>query len=100
MTYTVGKYQLVSPESVTDEIILEGFRSLHEAMSEGFDGVRREMDQRFAAMDQRFAAMDQRFAAMDQRIGDLDHRMMQRFDEVGGRLDNHERRIATLEAQR
>ncbi|MDP9104402.1 MAG: hypothetical protein M3N49_00480 [Candidatus Eremiobacteraeota bacterium] len=93
MTYTVGKYESVFPESVTDEIILEGFRSLHQAMAEGFDGLRREMDERFALIDQRFGSMDQ-------RIGDLDHRMMQRFDEVGGRLDNHERRIATLEAQR
>ena len=90
----------MSNESVTDEIILEGFRSLHQAVSEGFDSVRRELDQRFTVMDQRFAVMDQRFAAMEQRIGDLDHRMMRRFDDVGGRLDHHERRVTTLEAKR
>jgi hypothetical protein len=90
----------VSNESVTDEIILEGFRSFHQAMAEGFDGLRREMNERFASVDQRFAALDQRFAAMDQRIGDLDHRMMRRFDEVGARLENHDLRITTLEAQR
>ncbi len=80
-------------ESVTDEIILEGFKSLHQAMAEGFEGLRREMDQRFALMDQRFASIDQ-------RIGDLDHRMMRRFDDIGGRVDNHERRMTTLEAKR
>ena len=83
----------MSNESATDETILEGFRSLAQAMAEGFDGLRREMNEGFSAVDQRFAAMDQ-------RIGDLDHRMMRRFDEVGGRLDNHERRITTLEAKR
>ena len=90
----------MSNESVTDEIILDGFRSLHQAMAEGFDGLRREMDERFALMDRRFALMDQRFGSMVQRIGDLDHRMMRRFDDVGGLLDNHERRITTLEAKR
>ena len=79
MTYTVGKYELVSPESVTDEIILEGFRNLHQAMAEGFDAMHREMNERFAEMD---------------------HRMMRRFDEVGSRLDGHERHIATLEEKR
>jgi hypothetical protein len=90
----------VSNENVTDEIILEGFRSLHEAMAEGFDRLGREMNERFASVDQRFTAMDQRLNAMAQRIGDVDHRMMRRFDEVFGRLDNHERRITTLEAKR
>ena len=90
----------MSNESVTDEIILEGFRSLHQAMAEGFDAMNRRIDERFAAMDHRFATMDQRFATMDQRVGDLDHRMMRRFDEVGSRLDNHRHRITTLEAKR
>ena len=79
MTYTVGKYELVSPESVTDEIILEGFRSLHQAMAEGFDAMRREMNERFTEMD---------------------HRMMRRFDERDVRIDDHERRITTLEPKR
>ena len=83
----------MSNERVTDETILEGFRSLAQAMADGFDRLRREMSEGFSAVDRRFAAMDQ-------RIGDLDHRMMRRFDEVGGRLDNHERRITTLETKR
>ena len=79
MTYTVGKYESVSPESVTDEIILEGFGSLHQAMAEGFDAMYRHMDQRF---------------------GEFEQRMLRHFDEVGDRLDNHEGRITALEAQR
>ena len=86
MTYTVGKYESVSPGSVTDEIILEGFRSLHQAMAEGFDAMNRRIDQRFADVDQRFA--------------ELEHRMMRRFDERDVRVDDHEQRITTLEAQR
>jgi hypothetical protein len=77
MTYTVGKYELVSPECVTDEIILEGFRSLHQAMAEGFDAMRRDMNQRFAESEQR---------------------VMRHFDERDDRLDDHARRITALEA--
>ena len=79
MMYTVGKYESVSPESVTDEIILEGFRSLHQAMAEGFDAMRRDMNQRFAESEQR---------------------MMRHFDERDARLDGHERRITALETKR
>ncbi len=79
MTYTVGKYESVSPQSVTDEIILEGFRSLHQAVAEGFDAMYRRMDERFA---------------------EFEHRMLRHFDERDDRLDDHERRITTLEAQR
>jgi hypothetical protein len=86
MTYTVGKYESVSPESVTDEIILEGFRSLKEAMEHGFDSVNRRIDTLEASMNQRFAEMD--------------HRIMRRFDERDVRIDDHEQRITTLEAQR
>ena len=86
MTYTVGKYESVSPESVTDEIILEGFKSLKEAMEHGFDRVNGRIDDLRSEMNQRFAEMD--------------HRMMRRFDERDVRIDDHEHRITTLEAQR
>ena len=79
MTYTVGKYESVSPESVTDEIILEGFRSLHQAMAEAFDAMNRRIDQRFAESEQR---------------------MLRHFDRRDERLDDHELRITTLEANR
>jgi BMFP domain-containing protein YqiC len=69
----------VSNESVTDEIILEGFRSLHQAMAEGFDAMRREINQRFAESEQR---------------------MLRHLDRRDERLDNHEHRITTLEAKR
>jgi hypothetical protein len=84
----------VSNESVTDETILEGFRSLAQAMSEGFDNQRAEFTSLLKA------EIGGLRSEMNQRFGDLEHRMMRRFDEVGGRLDNHERRITTLEAQR
>jgi tetrahydromethanopterin S-methyltransferase subunit G len=76
----------VSNQSVTDDIILKGFTSLKEAMEHGFDSVDGKIDALRSEMNQRF--------------GDLEHRMMRRFDEVGGRLDNHEHRITTLETQR
>jgi malate synthase len=94
----------VSNQRVTDEIILEGFRSLAQAMSEGFDNIRLQLTAEISAlrseMNQRFAKVDQRFAEVHERIGGLEHRMMRRFDEVGGRVDDHERRITTLEAKR
>ncbi|HYW55294.1 MAG TPA: hypothetical protein VE826_15075 [Dongiaceae bacterium] len=86
MTYTVGKYESVSPESVTDEIILEGFRSLKETMEYGFGSVNGRIDALRTEMNQRFA--------------DVDHRMMRRFDERDARIDDHERRISKLEPRR
>ena len=91
----------MSNESVTDETILEGFRSLAQGMAEGFDHLRNELTTLVKSeIGGLRGDMNERFAVMDRRIGDLDHRMMRRFDEVGDRLDNHERRITTLEAQR
>jgi hypothetical protein len=55
------------------------------------------MNERFAAVDRRFVELE---ARMNQRFGDLESRMMRRFDEVNVRLDDHERRITTLETQR
>jgi len=76
----------VSNENVTDDIINEGFRSLAQVMSEGFDAARREREALRSEMNRRFA--------------ELEHRMMRRFDDIGGRVDDHERRITTLEAKR
>ena len=94
----------VSNQSVTDEIILEGCRSLAEAMATGFDRVDRRLDEMHPEMNERFAAVDRRFvefeARMNQCFGDLESRMMRRFDERDVRLDDHERRITTLETQR
>ena len=84
----------MSNESATDETILEGFRSLAQAMSEGFDGQRAE----FTALLK--AEIGGLRGEMNQRFGDLEHRMMRRFDDIGGRLDNHERRITTVETKR
>jgi hypothetical protein len=82
----------VSNQSVTDEIILEGFRNLAEAMANGFDRVDRQLAELRAEMNARFAQVDRRFA-------EFESRMMRRFDEVGARLDDHERRITALETQ-
>jgi uncharacterized membrane-anchored protein len=65
----------VSNQRVTDEVILEGFRSLHEAMAVGFDRLERKMDERFAGVDRRFEAVDRRFAQLEARV-------MRRFDAV------------------
>ena len=90
----------MSNESVTDDIILEGFRSLAQAMAEGFDNVRVVLSALKTEIGDLRSEMNARFAAVDQRIGDLEHRMMRRFDEVGARLDDHERRITALETSR
>ena len=47
-------------------------------------------------MDARFASAR---AEMNERIGGLEHRMMRRFDAIEARLDDHEGRIAALEAK-
>lgn len=83
----------MSNESVTDETILEGFRSLAQAMAEGFDNQRAEL----AVLKTEIGGLR---SEMNQRFGDLEHRMMRRFDQIDDRLDNHERRITALEAQR
>ena len=76
----------MSNGSVTDDIILEGFTSLKEAMEHGFDTVNRRID-----------ALEVR---VDKRFGDLEHRMMRRFDKIDDCLEIHERRITTLETKR
>jgi hypothetical protein len=76
----------VSNKSVTDDIILQGFTSLKEAMEHGFDSTNSKIDALRSEMNQRFAEMD--------------HRMMRRFDERDVRIDDHEHRITTLEAKR
>jgi hypothetical protein len=81
----------VSNHSVTDEVILAGFRSLHEAMALGFDRV----DRRFEALEKRMA---EGFAAVDRRFAEFDARMIRHFDERDARLDNHAGRISALEA--
>ena len=58
----------MSNGSVTDEIILEGFRSLAEAMANGFDRVDRQLAELRAEMNVRFV--------------ELETRMMRRFDET------------------
>lgn|GEM_PF-4082292 len=68
----------MSNQSVTDETILESFRSLAEAMAAGFDRVDRSIDEMHREMNERFAQVDQRFAT-------LESRMMRRFDEIGRR---------------
>jgi len=89
----------VSNQSVTDEVILEGFRSLHEAMALGFDRVDRRFEALETRMDERFATVDRRFEEVDRRFATLEARMMRRFDEVNERLDKHDRRIGALEAK-
>lgn len=78
----------MSNGSVTDETILAGFKSLHEAMAEGFDRLDRKIEHEIRTLR---AEMNERFAA-------LEARMMRRFDECNAHLDDHERRIVALEA--
>ena len=83
----------MSNQSVTDDIILEGFRSLAQAMAEGFDNTRADITALKAEIGVLRTDMNRRFAEMD-------HRMMRRFDERDMRIDDHEGRITTLETQR
>jgi hypothetical protein len=77
-----------SNRSVTDEEILAGFASLHEAMANGFDGVRRQM-----------AEMQQQILDVRNDVSRLEQRMLRRFDDIDGRLDRHDVRITALEAR-
>lgn len=103
--------------TVTDEEILSGFRSLHEAIHLTFTKFTADMDRRFEAIDRRFEAIDKRFETIDKRFEAIDvrfealerkmehgfqmlrHDMNRGFDRVDGILDKHERRIAALERQ-
>jgi uncharacterized membrane-anchored protein len=68
----------VSTERVADKTIIDGFKNLHEAMTEGFDQLRQYIDRRFAESEQR---------------------MMRHLDQRDSRLDDPERRLARLEAK-
>lgn len=77
---------------VTDEEILSGFQSLHEAMARGFAGVERRFDgieRRFMGIEQRLDGVEQRLDGFATRaqLAQLEQRMMRRFDEVDERLD-------------
>jgi BMFP domain-containing protein YqiC len=85
----------MSNGSVTDETILAGFKSLHEAMAEGFDRLDRKIEYEIRTLR---GEMNERFAAVDRRFAEFEARMMRRFDERDVRLDDHERRIVALEA--
>jgi hypothetical protein len=67
---------------VTDAEILAGFKSLHDAISFGFAGVK-----------VRFDSTDARFAALEQRL-------MRRFDSIDARFNAVEVRLAALEHKR
>ncbi len=86
----------MSNGSVTDETILAGFKSLHEAMAEGFDRLDRKIEYEIHTLR---GEMNERFAAVDRRFAEFEGRMMRRFDERDVRLDDHERRIVALETQ-
>jgi hypothetical protein len=79
----------MSSGSVTDETILAGFASLHQAMAEGFDRLDRKIDSKIDGLR----------GEMNLRFAEFEARMMRRFDERDVRLDDHEHRISRLEAQ-
>jgi hypothetical protein len=74
---------------VTDEQILAGFANLHQVITTGFDAVRAEIS----------ALRTELRAEFRNELGGLENRMMRRFDRIEERLDDHERRITTLEAR-
>jgi hypothetical protein len=67
---------------VTDEEILAGFQSLHEAIALGF------------------ARVDDRFREMDRRFDSLEARMLRRFDDVDAHFHEVDRRLKKLEERR
>jgi hypothetical protein len=80
---------------VTDEDILAGFQSLHEAIALGFARVDERfarIDDRFALIDDRFALIDDRFKAMDHRFDALEARMLRRFDDIDVQFQEMNRR--------
>ena len=88
----------MSNESVTDEIILEGFRSLAKAMAEGFDNVHAKLTAELTGVIKtEIRALRNE---MNQRFAESEQRMLRHFDKRDDRLDDHERRITTLEAKR
>ena len=88
-----------SNRSVNDEAILDGFASLHEAMASGFDGVQRQMADLRAQMADLRGDVQQQILDVRNDVARLEHRMLRRFDDIDGRLDRHEVRIAALEAR-
>jgi hypothetical protein len=97
-------------------------RELKTDMDGRFRELKTELDGRFAEVGGRFADVDRRFAEVDRRFDRLEARMgeehvetRRHFDVVAeqlrtemklivegcyARLDNHERRIQTLEKRR
>jgi hypothetical protein len=67
---------------VTDEDILAGFQSLHEAIALGF------------------ARVDERFKEVDRRFDGLEARMLRRFDDIDVHFKEVDRRLKKLEERR
>jgi len=67
----------------------------------GFDGIRGQMDTRFAHIDARFAEVDARFAHVDARFVQVDARFAQvdaRFVQVDARFAELEAKVDTIAA--
>ena len=84
---------------VSDEDILSGFASLHEAMLAGFAAMQAQfvsLERRFAQVDDRFAAIDRQFSNLESglrsELARFEHRMLRRFDDLEGRLAKLEAR--------
>jgi hypothetical protein len=85
-----------SNRSVKDEDILAGFASLHEAMANGFDRIGAEFRRELVDLRN---DLSRQILDVRNDVSRLEHRMLRRFDDVDERLDNHETRIAALEAR-
>jgi hypothetical protein len=84
-----------SNQSVKDEDILNGFASIHQAMTQGFDAVAR----RFNDVDRRFNDLEAGLHDVRNDVARLEQRMLRRFDDVDERFDKLEGRVTALEVR-
>jgi hypothetical protein len=49
-------------------LLIDGYTMLDKKIDEKIDGLRAEMNERFAAVDERFVEVNERFAAIDEKF--------------------------------
>ncbi|HUC01649.1 MAG TPA: hypothetical protein VMA75_01970 [Candidatus Paceibacterota bacterium] len=58
-------------------LLIDGYAALDKKIDDKVDGLRAEMNERFAAVDQRFGAIEQRLDAIEARLDSIESRFEQ-----------------------
>jgi tetrahydromethanopterin S-methyltransferase subunit G len=80
-------------------LLIDGYAMLDKKIDEKIDGLRAEMNQRFAMVDERFTEVDARFNHIDARFNEIDVRFAtidEKFEVVFEVLDDIKKEMKSV----